>query len=128
MSTEGANSQPDGAKSDMQPISYAGEPAAMAGPERFWLVDELQDLNAEDPVRVWVTWLCVYAREILTGQLPGPYNSKLGDRFVRAILMPDDEFLAAAHKPETEIAAEFNVPIEQVNARAAELAERLIAE
>lgn len=113
-------------KGDMQPITYVGEPAAMAGRERFWLVDELRDLDPDDPVRVWVTWLCMYAREILTGQLPGPYDPKRGDRFVRAILMPDDEFLAVAHKPEHEVAAAFNVPIEQVNPRAAELAERLI--
>ncbi|MBA2716435.1 MAG: hypothetical protein H0U51_05165 [Propionibacteriales bacterium] len=39
---------------DMQQISYANQAAAMAGRERFWLVDELEQLDPEDPVRVWV--------------------------------------------------------------------------
>lgn len=114
--------------SDMQQISYRSQPAAMAGRDRFWLVDELEALDTDDPIRVWVTWLCRYAQRVLTGQLPGPYDPNRGDVFVRAILMPDEEFLAVAHKPEHEVARAFNVPIEQVNARAAELAERLISE
>jgi hypothetical protein len=58
----------------MQQIFYDGQPAAMAGPERFWLVDELAALADEDPVRVWVSGLCVYAGRVLTGQLPGQWS------------------------------------------------------
>jgi hypothetical protein len=74
----------------MQQIFYDGQPAAMAGPERFWLVDELAALADEDPVRVWVSWLCVYAGRVLTGQLPGPWDPAMAERFAREVLMPED--------------------------------------
>lgn len=110
----------------MQQISYGGQAAAMAGRERFWLVGELAELPAEDPVRVWVSWLCVYAREMLNGLQPGPWDQARAERFAREVLLPEEEFLALAHRPEQEIADTFGVPLEQVNARLLDVAERLL--
>ena len=111
---------------DMQQISYANQAAAMAGRERFWLVDELEQLDPEDPVRVWVSWLCVYARDVLTGVLPGPYGQQAAERYAREALMPEEQFLPVAGDPPAELAARFNVPMEQVDARLVDLAARLI--
>ena len=107
---------------DMQQISYANQAAAMAGRERFWLVDELEQLPVEDPVRVWVSWLCLYARDILNGTLPGPYDQQAAERYAREVLMPEEEFLPVASDPPAELAARFNVPVEQVDARLVDLA------
>jgi len=112
----------------MQQISYGGQAAAMAGRERFWLVGELAQLDPDNPLRVWVTCMCAYARDILSGELAGPYDASRAERFARAVLMPEEEFLVVAHKPAREVADEFNVPIEQVDARAADLAVRLLDE
>lgn len=113
---------------DMQQISYRGQAAAMAGRERFWLVDELAARDPQDPVRVWVTWLCLYARDILNGDQPGPWDQARAERFAREVLLPEEEFITVAHKPEQEVADQFGVPVEQVNARVIDLAERLLTD
>ncbi len=88
----------------MQQISYRGQAAVMVGRERFWLVDELAELPVEDPVRVWVSWLCVYARDVLNGLQPGPWSQQRAERFAREVLLPEEEFIAVAYRPEQELA------------------------
>ncbi len=65
-----------------------------------------------------VSWLClcVYAREILNGRQPGPWDQARAERFARGAAVRE-EFLALAHRPEQEIADTFGVPRERVNAR-----------
>ena len=86
----------------------------------------LEQLPAEDPVRVFVSWLCLYARDILSCTLPGPYDQHAAERYAREALMPEQEFLPVAGDPAAELAARFNVPPEQIDARLIDLAARLI--
>lgn len=123
----GENTAPKPMK-DMQQISYRGQAAAMAGRERFWLVDELAGLEPDDPVRIWVSWLCVYARDVLNGDQPGPWDQARAERFAREALLPANEFISVARRPEQEVADQFGVPVEQVNARIIDLAERLLTD
>ncbi len=65
---------------------------------------ELEQLDPEDPVRVFVSWLCLYARDILSGTLPGPYDQHAAERYAREALMPEQEFLPVAGDPAAELA------------------------
>jgi hypothetical protein len=106
-------------------ISYRGRVAAMAGPERFSLAPHIADLADGDPVKTFVCYLALYARDVLTGQLPDEpsrYFPQRGERYARACLIPAREFLPLAGRPDAELAQRFSVPIEQIPIRRAELA------
>ena len=74
----------------LQPITYRGQTVAAATPERFFLADELRHRPAGDPETVFVCYMCAYAREVLTGELPGPYTEDNARRFARGALIPDE--------------------------------------
>jgi hypothetical protein len=61
---------------------------AAATPERFFLADELRARPPGDPETVFVCYMCAYAPEVLTGELPGPYTEHNARRFARAALIP----------------------------------------
>ena len=63
---------------------------------------------------------------MLNETLPGPYDPQRADRYARAALIPEDQFLPLADHPDTELVATFNVPLEQIDARRRDLLERLI--
>lgn len=101
----------------MQTIHYQHRPVALATAERFWLLDDVEALPAGDPLKNWACLLCLYARDVLTGQLPGPYTPGKAAFFARACLMPDADFLPVAHVADARLAAYFNVPLEQIAER-----------
>jgi hypothetical protein len=104
-------------------ITYHGRPAAMAGRERFYLapcIDELPDGHA---LKNWVCALVLYARDVLNGEVPDlHYLPHRAERYARAALMPEREFRNRAHHADHKLAAHFNVPLEQVPRRRADLA------
>jgi hypothetical protein len=51
-------------------ISYRGRAAAMTGPECFYLAPHIAERPDGDPVKTFVCYLALYARDVLTGQLP----------------------------------------------------------
>ena len=74
----------------LQTITYTGRPVACATATRFFLSDDVERLPAGDPLLTFVMYMCAYAREVLTGQLPGPYTDHNARRFARAALVPDE--------------------------------------
>jgi len=66
-----------------QPITYRGRVVAAATAERFLLSDELEHRSPSDPERTLVAYMCLYARDIVTGDLPGPYSEPRARRFAR---------------------------------------------
>jgi hypothetical protein len=74
----------------LQTITYRGRPVACATATRFFLADDLERLNAGDPLLTFVLYMCAYARDVLTGELPGPYTNHDARRFARAALVPDE--------------------------------------
>jgi hypothetical protein len=74
----------------LQTITHRGRPVACATATRFFLADDLERLNAGDPLLTFVLYMCAYAREVLTGELPGPYTDHDARRFARAALVPDE--------------------------------------
>src|ERR1700733_8981001 len=72
----------------LQPITYHGRTVAAATPRRFFLADELQERPVGDPETVFVCYMCAYAREVLRGELVGPYTEQNARRFAQAALIP----------------------------------------
>jgi len=97
----------------LQPITYRGRTVAAATPRRFFLSDDLDDRPPGDPEMVFVCFMCCYARELLTGRLPGPYSEDRARQFAQAALIPAEllerDQLDAAHT-----AAALGVPAEEL--------------
>jgi hypothetical protein len=74
----------------LQTISYRGRPVACATATRFFLADDLQRLPAGDPLLTFVLCMCAYARDVLTGELPGSYTDHTARRYARPALVPEE--------------------------------------
>lgn len=66
-------------------LTSGGRPTAVAGRDRFWLAAHA--LPAEHPHRRLVCFTVLYARDILTETLPGPYSDARAERFAIACLI-----------------------------------------
>jgi hypothetical protein len=66
-------------------ITHDGRTVARAGRERFWLAAHIQALPDGHPRRRHVCFMAVYARDILTGDMPGPYTDTDADHFARLV-------------------------------------------
>ncbi len=93
-------------------IATAGRPQPA---ERFLLSDELEHRPVGDPERTFVAYMCLYARDLATGDLPGPYTEQRARRFARACLIPAE----LAERPgldTTRVAAALGVPEHELHA------------
>jgi len=109
----------------LQTITYRGRPVACATATRFFLADDLDQLPAGDPVLTFVLYMCAYAREVLTGQLPGPYTDHNARRFARAALVPeelaDPDRIGHTHRNLQRTARALKVPAAELAAALAEV-------
>ena len=62
-------------------ITHDARTVALAGRERFWLAAHIQALPDHHPRRRHVCLMAVYARDVLTGDMPGPYSDTDADHF-----------------------------------------------
>ena len=69
-------------------LSYQGETVALAAHARFWLAAHIEALPVGHRDKRHVCFMALYARDVLTGELPGPYSDEDADRFARS-LEPD---------------------------------------
>src|SRR3954464_9073890 len=91
-------------------ITYQRQIVAIAGPHRFSLAPPIGDLPDGDPLKTFVCFLALYARDVHTGELPGDptrYVPGRGERYARAALMPAHEFSALQHRSDHELATRF---------------------
>jgi hypothetical protein len=95
-------------------IKYDGRIAAIASRARVHFCPPLHELDAGDPLRRFVHIMGRYARDIATGALPGDYSDEDAELYARTALIDDDDFHAVAGEPDAELAARFNVPLEQI--------------
>jgi hypothetical protein len=100
-------------------VMYQGEIVAIVGSRRFYLAPQLDDLQLDDPLVVFVSFMASYALQVKDGSAPGPFTDERAERFARLVLMDDDEFRALdANRLEDDlIAGHFSVPVEQVAAK-----------
>lgn len=104
-------------------ISYRGEIVAAAGARRFYFAPQIAALDDADPLVSFVSLMAAYALRVHDGTAPGPYTDDRAERFARLALMDDDEFrmLDANEVDDVLIAGHFDVPVEQVEAKRADL-------
>ena len=58
----------------------------MAGPDRFYLSPSIDQLPDGDPLKRFVCFLALYARDVQTGALSGPYTDDDAHRYRHACL------------------------------------------
>jgi hypothetical protein len=67
-------------------LTHHGRTVALAARARFWLAADIEALPDGDPRKRHVCFMALYARDILTGTLPGPYSDSDADRFASLAL------------------------------------------
>lgn len=102
-------------------INFDGQVAAIAGERRFNLTPQFEQLPDGDPVKRFVAIMCVYARDVASGELPGPYSDAAAELFARLTLIDDDDFRARAGDTDRQLADHFRVPLEQIAAKRRDL-------
>lgn len=103
----------------LQPISYRGRVVAAATRDRFFLTEELDDRPIDDPERTFVIFMAVYAGDVLSGRLPGPYTDKDARRYARAALIPA-ELLERDPRTLGHASHALRVPVDELYAARAE--------
>ena len=106
----------------MRAISYRGQLVAIATPTRVHLAPAVAGLPRADPTLRFIAAMCLYSRDLDTGELPGPYRSEDAELYARCVLLPDDEFERHQHERDGRLAARFRVPLEQVRPKREDLA------
>ena len=66
-------------------ISQAGAAVALAGRDRVWLAPPIQALPDGHLRKRHICFMAIYAHDILTGELPGPYSDAKADHFARLV-------------------------------------------
>jgi len=105
-------------------ITYQARVVAEARRDRFTLAPDIAQRPHGDPVKRFVCFLALYARDVLSGELPDEprrYVPARAELYARACLLPESDFRARAHRPDHELAELFRVPVEEIPARRIEL-------
>jgi hypothetical protein len=106
----------------MRLIRYGGESLALQEGHHVLLAPAVAALEPEHPRRRFVAMMYVYALEVEDRLEPPPYTDARAEAYARRALMPKADFLRRLQLPDHRLAEAFNVPLEQVAVRRAELA------
>lgn len=98
-------------------IRYEQKIVATTGPTRVSLAPEIEALDDGHPVKRFVALMVLYARDVSTGALPGPYTDQEAEFYARGALIDDEAFARQAAADDGSLAEIFGVPIEQVAAK-----------
>jgi hypothetical protein len=85
----------------VQPITYGGRTLAACTRQRVYLSAELEALEPDHPLHLFVLGMCLYAGEILNGHRPGPYTDHDARAHVRQQLLPRELRQLAAERAGT---------------------------
>jgi hypothetical protein len=97
----------------LQPITYRGRLAACATATRVFLADEFERRPGGDPELKFVLFMCLYARDVLTGEVSGAYGHEDACAYARAALIPA-ELLERPLSDARSTAAALGVPISEL--------------
>ena len=75
---------------DIQAITYRGRTVAACTRRRFFLSDDIADRDPNDPLVSFVIGMCLYARLVAAGDMPGPYTDDDARAYARDCLIPDE--------------------------------------
>ena len=79
----------------------------------MFLADDLRRRPSGDPDLTFVLSMCFYARDVMTGELPGPYSDDSARAYARAALIPD-ELLERPLADPTRTARALKVPVDEL--------------
>ena len=97
-------------------LTHQGRPVALAAPTRVWFAAHIQVLPDGHPRKRLVCFMAFFARDVLTGALPGPYTDTRAEHYARLALIDPDTIAAHPHATDAELAAMLTVPIDQIAA------------
>jgi hypothetical protein len=97
----------------LQPIAYRGRVVACASATRVFLADELRRRPDGDPELRFVLFMCCYARDVMTGELPGRYSDANARALARAALIPDELMERPLADPRRTARA-LSVPVDEL--------------
>jgi hypothetical protein len=97
-------------------ISYQRRAAARVGAERFWLAAHIQALPNGHPVKRVVAFMALYARDVLRGELPGPYSDERARTFARLALVDPDTYAAHHAHSDERLATALKLPRDEIAA------------
>jgi hypothetical protein len=97
----------------LQPIIYRGRLAACATATRVFLAHEFERRPVGDPELRFVLFMCLYARDVLTGEIAGPYRTEDACTYARAALIPA-ELLERPLRDAWSTAAALGVPVDEL--------------
>jgi hypothetical protein len=103
-------------------VRYGGVIAAVGTDDCVYFLPPITALERDHPRRRFVGVVALVAREMALGPDPEPYDEGLAQFYARILLMPNDEFeLLSDELSDAELAERFNVPLEQVAAKRADV-------
>jgi hypothetical protein len=97
-------------------LTHQRRPVALAAATRVWLAAHIQALPDGHPRKRLVCFMAFFARDVLTGALPGPYSDARAEHFARLALIDPDIIAAHPHATDTQLADILAVPVEQIAA------------
>jgi len=103
-------------------LHYDGREASVVEAGRITYADWIEVYERDHPVRRFVEAMSLYLRDVDSGLLPGPASGETAGFYARLLLMPADELRRRAGWSDVALAEHFNVPLEEVAARRAEIA------
>lgn len=98
----------------MRLIVYAGRPAAFVTRWQICLLEQIEVLERDHPIRRWVMCLAFFAQDLAAGHIHGDFTAFRAAHFARTALIPDEDFLAVGDLDDALLAELFNVPLDQV--------------
>jgi hypothetical protein len=99
----------------IQPIVYRGRLVACVTGDRVFLSERLDRSRPGDPELRFVLLMCCYAREVLSGELPGPYDSGRARCYAQAALIPG-ELLDRESLNVARAARGLGIPVDELRA------------
>ena len=107
----------------MRPIFYGGRLAALAEGDCVIFAPHINVLEADHPLRRFISAVCLWSCEVDAQRYPVPWNPAAAEAYARDLLMPAAFFDALDRGlADHVLAQDFNVPLEQVELRREDLA------
>ena len=99
----------------MEIVTWRNRTAATVDLDETRLCPQIEVLETDHPERRFVCAMCLYAQDVVTGVLPGPYNQGDAERYARSFLAPDSAFWDTS-RPDAAVAEKYVIPLDQVRA------------
>ena len=102
-----------------------GDVLALVNDEQVWFSRAIEALEGDHPRRRFAAMLSLVAHLMQTGEDGEPYDPQIARYYARYILIPDTTFILHSDcESDSRLAERFNVPLEQIAAKRADIALR----